>query len=97
MTYKEDKADVVKAFKELIAAGVYKEKLFDCCFLERALSDTGEICTGRCPFYEREIASYHTETLRRVQNVTGVCYVAIKVERRRTQLHEEFLKESFKK
>ena len=29
VTYKEDKADVVKAFKELIAAGVYKEKLFD--------------------------------------------------------------------
>ena len=29
VTYKEDKADVVKAFKDLIAAGVYKEKLFD--------------------------------------------------------------------
>lgn len=29
VTYKEDKADVVQAFKELIAAGVYKEKLFD--------------------------------------------------------------------
>lgn len=28
VTYKEDKADVVKAFQELIAAGVYPEKLF---------------------------------------------------------------------
>ena len=28
VTYKEDKEDVVKAFRELIAAGVYSEKLF---------------------------------------------------------------------
>ncbi len=29
VTYKEDKPSVVRSFKELIAAGVYKEKLFD--------------------------------------------------------------------
>lgn len=29
VTYKEDKPSVVRSFKELIAAGVYKDKLFD--------------------------------------------------------------------
>ena len=29
VTYKEDKPAVIRSFRELIAAGVYREKLFD--------------------------------------------------------------------